>query len=47
MNAANDGVIVLVGQVASEREFRLIEGMARTTPGVRDVLNELKIVPTK
>jgi hypothetical protein len=47
VNAANDGVIVLVGQVASEREFRLIEGMARTTPGVRDVLNELKIVPTK
>ena len=43
----NDGVVVLDGQVASEKEFRIIEGMMRTTPGVRGVVNELRIVPTK
>lgn len=40
----------LVGQVATEKEYRLVEGMIRTTPGVagvRDVLNELKIVQVK
>jgi hypothetical protein len=40
----------LVGQVATEKEYRLVEGMVRTTPGVagvRDVQNELKIVQVK
>jgi hypothetical protein len=42
--------VYLVGQVATEKEYRLVEGMVRTTPGVggvRDVQNELKIVQVK
>jgi hypothetical protein len=43
---AGEGVVQLTGQVASEKERRLVEGMARMTPGVRDVQNNLQIVPT-
>ena len=45
-----DNTVQLVGQVGNEKEYRLVEGMVRTMPGVageRDVLNELKIVPMK
>jgi hypothetical protein len=34
-------VVVLTGSVADEREKRLAEAMARMTPGVREVRNEL------
>ena len=37
------GVVVLRGQVGSERERRLAETMLRFEPGVRDVRNELII----
>jgi hypothetical protein len=37
-------VVVLKGNVVSEDEQRLVEGMIRLTPGVRDVRNELKVV---
>lgn len=47
INVVSDGVVVLSGLVRSGREAELIEGMVRTTPGVRDVQNELKIVATK
>jgi osmotically-inducible protein OsmY len=36
-------VVVLKGNVATEDEQRLVEGMIRLTPGVRDVRNELKV----
>jgi len=36
------GQVVLRGTVLDEDEARLIEGMVRLTPGVRDVKNELK-----
>ncbi|MBI3821800.1 MAG: BON domain-containing protein [Planctomycetes bacterium] len=35
--------VELRGQVASDTERLVIEGMVRMTPGVRDVLNELKV----
>jgi hypothetical protein len=35
------GLVILKGQVASERERRLAEGVVRLTPGVREVRNEL------
>ena len=38
-------VVVLSGSVASDDEVRLVEGMVRLTPGVRDVRNELKVGP--
>jgi osmotically-inducible protein OsmY len=44
----SENAVHLVGQVATEKEYRLVEGMVRTTPGVsgyRDVKNELRIVP--
>jgi BON domain len=44
--SASDGVVQLSGQVASEKERRIVEGMVRMTPGVRNVQNELKVVPT-
>lgn len=37
----NGTTVFLKGQVASERERRVLEGMVRMTPGVRDVVNEL------
>lgn len=45
INVVNDGVVVLSGLVRSGREAELIEGMVRTTPGVRGVQNDLKIAP--
>ena len=38
-------VIVLRGRVADEDEKRLVEGMVRLEPGVREVRNELEIGP--
>ena len=38
-------VVVLRGNVATDDELRLVEGMVRLTPGVRDVRNELKVGP--
>jgi hypothetical protein len=35
--------VVLKGEVADDRERRLVEGMVRLTPGVREVLNQLVI----
>jgi BON domain len=35
--------VVLKGEVADDRERRLVEGMVRLTPGVREVLNELEV----
>jgi osmotically-inducible protein OsmY len=40
--AINGPVVVLQGNVASERERRVAELVVRMTPGVRDVRNELK-----
>lgn len=34
--------VVLSGEVADDRERRLVEGMVRLTPGVREVRNELQ-----
>lgn len=42
---AGNGIVRLTGQVASDKERRLVEGMVRTTPGVANVLNDLKVVP--
>jgi hypothetical protein len=39
------GTIILTGQVATERERNVVEGRVRWTPGVREVQNELKVVP--
>jgi hypothetical protein len=39
---SNGPVVTLRGAVSSPDEARLIEGMVRLTPGVRDVLNELQ-----
>jgi osmotically-inducible protein OsmY len=35
--------VVLKGEVADDRERRLVEGMIRLTPGVREVRNELEV----
>ena len=43
--AMDGGVVVLSGKVATDDEVRLVEGMVRLTPGVRDVRNELKVGP--
>jgi len=40
------GIVVLKGQVADEDEARLVEGLLRITPGVRDVINELTFPKT-
>jgi hypothetical protein len=40
------GIVVLQGSVKDEDEARLVEGMMRITPGVRDVVNELKFPKT-
>jgi len=46
VSLAMDGnVVVLSGRVSSDDEVRLVEGMVRLTPGVRDVRNELKVGP--
>ncbi|MFO0966995.1 MAG: BON domain-containing protein [Gemmataceae bacterium] len=42
--AVDSGTVVLRGAVTSERERKLVEGMVRLTPGVRDVRNELSVV---
>jgi hypothetical protein len=42
-----NGIVMLTGQVASAKEFRMVEAQVRFTPGVRGVLNELKIAPSK
>jgi osmotically-inducible protein OsmY len=39
--ATNGNVVILRGQVSSPRESALAEAMARLTPGVWDVRNEL------
>jgi hypothetical protein len=41
-----DGIVLLRGQVASERERDRAEGLLRLTPGVRGVQNELQIAVT-
>ena len=43
--AMDGGVVVLSGRVATDDELRLVEGMVRLTPGVRDVRNELQVGP--
>jgi hypothetical protein len=40
---SQDGMIVLRGEVADQRERRLAEGLVRLTPGVHDVRNELVV----
>lgn len=42
--AVDGDTVLLQGQVANERERRLIEGFVRMTPGVRGVVNELTMV---
>jgi hypothetical protein len=42
---APDGTTVLRGTVSNSDERRLAEGLARITPGVRNVVNELTIQP--
>ena len=42
VTAGEGGAIVLQGSAKDEDEARLIEGMIRLTPGVKDVKNELK-----
>ena len=42
---AEGEVIVLRGRVADEDEKRLVEGMVRLEPGVREVRNELEVGP--
>ena len=37
------GTVILRGQVGSDRERRMVEGMMRLTPGVQNVQNELQI----
>lgn len=44
--AMDGGAVVLRGRVKDEDEARLVEGMVRLTPGVRDVKNELTFPPT-
>jgi hypothetical protein len=44
--SASEGIVLLTGQVTSDKERRLVEGMVRTTPGVRNVQNNLTIAPT-
>jgi osmotically-inducible protein OsmY len=44
--AINGTTVVLQGAVASARERRVAELLARMTPGVRDVRNELRIPAT-
>jgi len=39
--------VVLSGQVGSEKERRMAEGMARMTPGVFDVQNSLTVIELK
>jgi osmotically-inducible protein OsmY len=47
INAALDGpVLVLRGTVADEHDRRIAEGIARLSPGVREVRNELKVRET-
>lgn len=41
--ALEDRTVVLRGNVADDDERRLVEGMIRLTPGVRDVRNELTV----
>jgi hypothetical protein len=41
ISIAEGGVVVLSGQVPSERDRRLAEAVARLTPGVTDVRNDL------
>lgn len=41
--ALEEGTFVLRGQVPSERERRLAEGVVRLTPGVRSVRNEIVV----
>ena len=38
-----DGIVILRGQVGSDRERRTAEGLMRLTPGVQGVQNELQI----
>lgn len=45
VTAAEGGMIVLKGNAKDEDEAKLIEGMIRLTPGVRNVKNELKFPP--
>jgi hypothetical protein len=46
VSAKAGGIVVLQGTVKDEDEARLVEGMMRITPGVRDVVNELKFPKT-
>jgi osmotically-inducible protein OsmY len=42
VDTADGGIVTLKGTVQDEDEARLIEGMIRLTPGVREVRNALK-----
>jgi hypothetical protein len=44
--AVKDSVVFIEGAVPTARQKRLIEGMIRLTPGVRDVVNNLEITET-
>jgi osmotically-inducible protein OsmY len=42
--SVDSGAVTLRGEVGTARERRLVEGMVRLTPGVREVRNELTVV---
>jgi hypothetical protein len=44
--SVKDGTVTLEGSVASAKDRRLIEGMTRLTPGVRNVVNNLEVTET-
>lgn len=44
--AIDGNVVVLTGQVTSEKQRRLVEGMLRMTPGVREIQNDLIVNTT-
>ena len=41
----DQGVLVLSGKVASDKERRVLEAMVRMTPGVRDLRNDVRTSP--
>jgi len=41
----DQGVVVLKGAVASDRERRVLEAMVRMSPGVREIRNEVRVGP--
>jgi hypothetical protein len=45
VSVSNERIVVLQGTVGSERERRLAEAVIRLNPGVRDVQNDIIVVP--